>query len=191
MIAPVAATSFTEAMQVATETFHTLKGIIKKKYGQDAVNAGDEGGFAPPILDAFDGLNLLVEAIEKAGYTGRVKIAMDVAASEFATKNEETGEFSYDLKKKVQPNDGSGVKSVPEMQALYKDMAHQYPVVSIEDPFDQDDWSAYAGLTSSIGGPIQIVGDDLLVTNPVRVSKAIQNKACNVSRLFDHSIDPE
>ena len=96
MIAPTGAASFTEAMKMGSEVYHNLKSVIKKKYGQDATNIGDEGGFAPAIADAKEGLDLLISAIEKAGYTGKVKIGMDVAASEFA--NDVRPNPSYDLK---------------------------------------------------------------------------------------------
>ena len=121
----------------------------------------DEGGFAPNIADAYEGLNLLVEAIAKAGYEGKVKVAMDVAASEFAS---EAKPPTYDIKKKSPTKDGTGVKTGAEMIAMYSDMAAKYPIVSIEDPFDQDDWTTYEGFTAAIGGPVQVVGDDLLVS---------------------------
>ncbi|KAL3694648.1 hypothetical protein R1sor_008299 [Riccia sorocarpa] len=104
IILPVGASSFTEAMQMGCEVYHSLKGIIKKKYGQDACNVGDEGGFAPNIQDNREGLILLVDAIEKAGYTGKVKIGMDVAASEFLTKD-----GKYDLDFKEENNDGKNI----------------------------------------------------------------------------------
>lgn len=138
MVAPVAATSFTEAMRMGSEVYHNLKSVIKKKYGVDATNVGDEGGFAPSITDAGEGLELITAAIEKAGYTGKMKIAMDVAASEFAS--EARPNPTYDLKKKVTPNDGSGVLSGEALQAYYEGFAAKYPIVSIEDPFEQGEW---------------------------------------------------
>jgi hypothetical protein len=165
-------------MKMGSEVYHHLKNVIKAKYGQDAVNVGDEGGFAPNILDNSEGLNLVVTAIEKAGYTGKVKIGMDVAASEFFTKD-----GKYDLNFKEKNNDGKAVLTGTELANLYKKFTEDYPVISIEDPFDQDDWSAYNGLTSAIGKTVQIVGDDLLVTNPTRVKKAIETKACNALLL--------
>lgn len=177
--------------------YHTLKGIIKAKYGQDACNVGDEGGFAPNVQDNREGLVLLIDAIEKAGYTGKVgdidchyiyflwghfcsmsgqtmqiKIGMDVAASEFLTKD---GKYDLDFKK--QPNNGAHVHSAQSLCDLYKEFVKEFPIVSIEDPFDQDDWSSWASLQSSVD--IQLVGDDLLVTNPTRIAEAIQKKACN------------
>ncbi|XP_068640997.1 enolase 1, chloroplastic-like [Aristolochia californica] len=172
MILPVGASSFAEAMRMGSEVYHTLKDIIKAKYGQDACNVGDEGGFAPNVQDNREGLVLLLGAIEKAGYTGKIKIGMDVAASEFLTKD-----GKYDLNFKKQPNDGSHVLSAQRLGELYKEFIRDFPIVSIEDPFDQDDWSSWASLQSSVD--IQLVGDDLLVTNPKRIADAIEKKACN------------
>ncbi|XP_016458052.1 enolase 1, chloroplastic [Nicotiana tabacum] len=176
MILPVGASTFTEALRMGSEVYHTLKGIIKAKYGQDACNVGDEGGFAPNVQDNREGLVLLMDAIEKAGYTGKIKIGMDVAASEFLTKD-----AKYDLNFKNQPNDGAHVLSAQSLCELYKEFAKEFPIVSIEDPFDQDDWSSWASLQSSVD--IQLVGDDLLVTNPKRIAEAIQKKACNALLL--------
>lgn len=172
MILPVGATSFAEALCMGSEVYHMLKGIIKAKYGQDACNVGDEGGFAPNVQDNREGLVLLIDAIEMAGYTGKVKIGMDVAASEFLTKD-----GKYDLNFKKQPNDGAHVLSAQSLCELYQQFVNDFPIVSIEDPFDQDDWSSWTSLQSSVD--IQLVGDDLLVTNPTRIAEAIQKKACN------------
>ena len=177
MVLPVGAATFTEAMRMGGEVYHNLKKVIKAKHGQDSVNVGDEGGFAPPILSNEEGLDLLVEAIEKAGYTGKVKIGMDVAASEFYTEDK-----MYDLDFKTEDNDGSHKKSGAEMIQLYKDFCEKYPFVSIEDPFDQDDFDNTAQLTADLAG-VQIVGDDLLCTNPKRVAAAIEGKTCNALLL--------
>ncbi len=174
MILPVGATSFKEAMRMGAECYHNLKKVIKAKYGQDAVNVGDEGGFAPNIQDNKEGLELLKEAIEKAGYTGKVKIGMDVAASEFFK------EGSYDLNFK---GDTPDMKTGDEMIELYKQFVDEFGLVSIEDPFDQDDWATYPKLTEAVGEGSQIVGDDLLVTNPKRIAKAIEEKSCNALLL--------
>ena len=176
MILPVGATTFAEAMRMGSEVYHNLKSVIKKKYGQDACNVGDEGGFAPNIQENKEGLELLKEAIEKAGYTGKIKIGMDVAAAEFYTADK-----MYDLDFKTENNDGSMKKSGEEMIAMYKEFCAEYPIVSIEDPFDQDDFENTGILTSS--GVCQVVGDDLLVTNPERVATAIESKACNALLL--------
>jgi len=179
MILPVGATNFTEAMKMGSEVYHNLKKVIKDKYGQDACNVGDEGGFAPNILDNTEGLDLLVTAIEAAGYTGKVKIGMDVAASEFWLDAEKV----YDLDFKTANNDGSQKMSGEKLQELYASFVEKYPMVSIEDPYDQDDFASYKSMTAAHGETCQIVGDDLLVTNPTRVQKAIDEKACNALLL--------
>ncbi|KAK3020517.1 hypothetical protein RJ639_046206 [Escallonia herrerae] len=178
MILPVGAASFKEAMKMGVEVYHHLKSVIKKKYGQDATNVGDEGGFAPNIQENKEGLELLKTAIAKAGYTGKVVIGMDVAASEFYGTDK-----TYDLNFKEEGNDGSQKISGEQLKDLYKSFVSEYPIVSIEDPFDQDDWDHYSLMTAEIGEQVQIVGDDLLVTNPKRVEKAINEKTCNALLL--------
>lgn len=175
MILPTGASSFKEAMKMGSEVYHHLKAVIKKKYGQDACNVGDEGGFAPNIQDNKEGLDLLVSAVEAAGYTGKIEFGMDVAASEFFK------EGKYDLDFKNKDSDKSKWLPSDELAAMYEDFVKNYPIVSIEDPFDQDDWDAYTKMTASM--PIQIVGDDLLVTNPKRVQTGIDKKACNALLL--------
>lgn len=175
MILPTGAKSFSEAMKIGSEVYHSLKSVIKSKYGQDATNVGDEGGFAPNIQDNKEGLNLLVTAIEKAGYTGKVKIGMDVAASEFFR------ESKYDLDFKNADSDPKGWLPGEQLAELYQEFVSEYPIVSIEDPFDQDDWGAWAHLQAATD--IQIVGDDLTVTNPERIAQAIEKKACNALLL--------
>jgi enolase len=170
MLLPVGAKSFSEAMRMGSETYHHLKKVIKEKYGQDAVNVGDEGGFAPNIQDNKEGLELLKEAIKKAGYTGKMEIGMDVAASEFF-KN---GKYNLNFK-----GDKPQLKTGDEMVKLYESFVKEYGLVSIEDPFDQDDWTTYPKLTEKVSKTTQIVGDDLLVTNPKRIKIAIEKKACN------------
>ncbi|KAL4578760.1 hypothetical protein LXL04_014891 [Taraxacum kok-saghyz] len=179
MILPVGASSFKEAMKMGVEVYHNLKSVIKKKYGQDATNVGDEGGFAPNIQENKEGLELLKIAIANAGYTGKVVIGMDVAASEFYAEKGKT----YDLNFKEENNDGKAKISGEELKDLYKSFVSDYPIVSIEDPFDQDDWEHYAKMTAECGEAVQIVGDDLLVTNPTRVKKAIDEKSCNALLL--------
>ncbi|KAI8615730.1 enolase 3 [Chytriomyces sp. MP71] len=171
MILPTGASSFSEAMQMGSEVYHALKSVIKKKYGQDATNVGDEGGFAPNIQDNREGLELLKTAIAQAGYTGKIEIGMDVAASEFYKDGK------YDLDFKSDNSDPAQHLSGEALGDLYKSFIKEYPIVSIEDPFDQDDWESYGKLTGSTS--IQIVGDDLTVTNPLRIQTAIEKKACN------------
>nr|AMR99129.1 cytoplasmic enolase [Helianthus annuus] len=179
MILPIGASSFKEAMKMGVEVYHNLKSVIKKKYGQDATNVGDEGGFAPNIQENKEGLELLKTAIAKAGYTDKVVIGMDVAASEFYAEKDKT----YDLNFKEENNDGKQKISGEQLKDLYKSFVSEYPIVSIEDPFDQDDWEHYGKMTAECGEQVQIVGDDLLVTNPTRVKKAIDEKTCNALLL--------
>jgi len=180
MILPVGCSTFKEALICGAEVYHTLKGVIKKKYGQDACNVGDEGGFAPSVQDNNEALDVLMEAIQKSGHAAKIKIGTDVAASEFFIK--ETGKYDLDFK-----NPGGSApemkKTADEMIAYYKEWTRKYPFVSIEDPFDQDDWPAYTKLMKEMGESQQIVGDDLLVTNPKRVAKALDCKACNALLL--------
>ncbi|KAJ0088756.1 hypothetical protein Patl1_32358 [Pistacia atlantica] len=195
MILPVGASTFKEAMKMGVEVYHHLKAVIKKKYGQDATNVGDEGGFAPNIQENKEGLELLKTAIAKAGYTGKVVIGMDVAASEFYGSDKTydlnfkedvswTRELLFQLRNHALfKNDGSQKISGDALKDLYKSFVSEYPIVSIEDPFDQDDWEHYAKMTGEIGANVQIVGDDLLVTNPKRVEKAIKEKSCNALLL--------
>jgi len=179
MILPTGAKSFREALQMGAEVYHSLKKVIKDKYGQDATNVGDEGGFAPNIRDNREGLELLRTAIDLAGYTGKVQMGMDVAASEFFDEKQS----KYDLDFKSKENKGKNELTGDQLIALYTDFTKSFPVISIEDPFDQDDWETYPKLTSAIGKDIQIVGDDLLVTNVTKISTAIQKSACNALLL--------
>jgi enolase len=175
MLLPVGAKNFTESMRMGSEIYHHLKAEIKKRYGLDATAVGDEGGFAPNILDNKEGLDLLNTAIAKAGYTGKVSIGMDVAASEF--RKEKDGKPVYDLDFKNPNSDPSKYLSGPQMTALYQEFCKEYPVVSIEDAFDQDDWENWTAYQAATG--IQLVGDDLTVTNTKRIQMAVDKKACN------------
>ena len=175
MILPTGASSFSQAMQMGVEVYHSLKAVVKKKYGQDATNVGDEGGFAPNIQDNREGLELLKAAIEKAGYTGKIQIGMDTAASEFYTDG------MYDLDFKSPNPDPKKRLTGEQLITLYKDFIASYPIVTIEDAFDQDDWHHWTLLTACTD--IQIVGDDLLVTNPKRINTGIEKKACNALLL--------
>ncbi|KAH0484323.1 MAG: uncharacterized protein KVP18_001420 [Porospora cf. gigantea A] len=179
MILPVGAKTFKEAVKMGAEVYHNLKTVIKSKYGMDATNVGDEGGFAPNILSNFEALDILTEAVKAAGHEGKVKIGMDVAASEFWKGDEKV----YDLDFKTENNDGTHKKTDDDLIEMYKEFCEKYPMISIEDPFDQDDWEAYAKLTSVMGEQTQVVGDDLLVTNPTRVATGIEKKACNALLL--------
>lgn len=178
MILPTGASSFKEALRLGTEVYHHLKGVIKNKYGLDATNVGDEGGFAPNIQESKEALDLIMEAIEKAGHSGKIEIALDVAASEFFVPKEKV----YDLNFKESSNPKK--VSPAELSSIYVDFCLKYPIVSIEDPFDQDDWESYVNLLPQmIPKMVQIVGDDLLVTNSSRVKMAAEKKACNALLL--------
>jgi len=169
MILPIDASSFKEAMVLGVEVYHNLKKIIKAKHGVTAVNVGDEGGFAPPLNKVEEPLKLLMEAIDKAGHTGRFQIALDPAASEFY----HGGRYMVDGK----------ALSSDEFIEVYEGFIEKYPIISIEDAFDQDDWSTFQKFTARNGNKIQIVGDDLLVTNVKRIKTAIEKKACNALLL--------
>ena len=180
MILPTGASTFTEAMIMGCEVYHTLKDVIKSKYGQDAVNVGDEGGFAPNLSNNYEGVDLLMEAIIKAGYEKEVKIGMDVAASEFLTKD---GNYDLDFKTTGPNKKTDQIISPAALADVYKDLCTKYPIISIEDPFDQDDWDGYTSFTSDVGVATQVVGDDLLVTNVERIKEAADKKACNALLL--------
>jgi enolase len=172
MLLPTGAKSFTDAMRMGSEIYHHLKAEIKKRYGLDATAVGDEGGFAPNILDNKEALNLLVSSIDKAGYTGKVVIGMDVASSEFFKNGK------YDLDFKNAKSDPATYLTGEQLADLYRSMIKEYPVVSIEDAFDQDDWENWTKFLAS-DNTLQLVGDDLTVTNPKRIQTAIEKKACN------------
>ncbi|KOS21018.1 Enolase [Escovopsis weberi] len=173
MIVPSHASSFEEAMRQGAEVYQKLKSLAKKKYGQSAGNVGDEGGVAPDIQTPKEALDLIMEAIELAGYTGKMDIAMDVASSEFY----KTDVKKYDLDFKNPDSDPTKWMTYEELAALYSELCKEYPIVSIEDPFAEDDWEAWSYFYKT--QDIQIVGDDLTVTNPLRIKKAIDLKACN------------
>lgn len=161
MIAPKAR-SFKESLRIGSEVYHVLKKVIEKKYGKEAINVGDEGGFVPPLKKAEEALELLKTAIKKAGYTGKVEIAMDAAASEFYKRG------YYHLHKKM---------SKEKLLKYYLQLIKKYPIISIEDPFEQEDFQSFAELRKKT--KIQIVGDDLTVTNIGRIEEAVKEKSCN------------
>jgi len=175
MLLPVGAPNFKEAMRYGSEIYHHLKKGIHQRYGLDATAVGDEGGFAPNIQDPKEALDLLKEAVEKAGYTGKVIIGMDVAASEFC--KERNGQRLYDLDFKNPKEDDSRLITGDQLADLYRSFIANYPVESIEDGFDQDDWENWSKFQASV--KIQLVGDDLTVTNPERIKLAVERKACN------------
>lgn len=165
MILPIGAPSFREALRWGTETYHTLKGLLKSK--GFATGLGDEGGFAPDFEHNRAALDFIVEAIELAGFTVGTDIALglDVASSEFYKE----GAYQFE---------GKALNST-EMTAYYADLVANYPLITIEDPLAEDDWAGYAHLTPELGSKVQIVGDDLFVTNPKRLADGIAKGAAN------------
>ncbi|MDM8213308.1 phosphopyruvate hydratase [Enterococcus hirae] len=170
MIMPVGAPTFKEALRMGAETFHALKSILKAKGYSTAV--GDEGGFAPNLGSNEEGFEIIIEAVEKAGYKpGKdIVLAMDAAASEFYDK--EKGVY-------VLADSGEGEKTEEEMIALYKDLVEKYPIISIEDGLDENDWEGFKKLTDELGDKIQLVGDDLFVTNTEKLAKGIKMGVAN------------
>ncbi|WP_349408550.1 phosphopyruvate hydratase [Pseudalkalibacillus sp. SCS-8] len=167
MIMPVGAESFREALRVGAEIFHTLKKVLKEKGLNTAV--GDEGGFAPNLGSNEEAISTIIEAIEKAGYKPdeEVKLALDVASSELYKDGK------YHLS-------GEGVtKTSEEMVAWYEELTSKYPIVSIEDGLDENDWGGWEKLTAAIGDKVQLVGDDLFVTNTAKLSEGIDRKVGN------------
>jgi len=178
MMLPTGASSFAESMQIGAEVYHSLKTVTKKKYGQDAVNVGDEGGFAPPILNNREGVELLMNAIEAAGHLDKIILGMDVASTEFHVDGK------YDLAKKTRKaGSNEPMLTGKELASFYKDLCKDFPIKSIEDGFDEDDWESWTAFTKDVGKDIQIVGDDLTVTNPIRIEKAAKMGACNALLL--------
>lgn len=169
MIMPVGAESWSEALQMCTEVFHNLKKVLKDKGMNTAV--GDEGGFAPNLSSNEEALQVIVEAIKKAGYKEgeQIRIAMDAAASSFFDKDKKT----YELK-----GEGKSL-STDEMIEYYEKLVSKYPIISIEDGLDENDWDGFKKLTEKIGDKIQLVGDDLFVTNTKKLAQGIESGACN------------
>jgi enolase len=170
MVMPLGVDSFADAVRAGAEIFHTLRGILKKK--GYATGVGDEGGFAPSLSSNREALEVVLEAIAGAGYKagGNVHIALDVAASELW--NEDTGR--YEFKKSGEPS-----RSADEMVALYQDWVRQYPIISIEDGLAEGDWDGWKSLTNALGQRVQLVGDDVFVTNPEILRRGIAEGVAN------------
>ena len=175
MIMPVGAPNFKEGLRMCVEIYHTLKGLLKENGLNTAV--GDEGGFAPDLPDAKEALRFLKEAVEKAGYEmGKdIQIALDVAASELYNKDFRKYEFPGESKMQGQKI----VRSAEELIEYYEDLSLEFPIRSIEDPLDEEDWDGWELLTTRLGNEIQLVGDDLFVTNVERLKKGIEQNAAN------------
>jgi enolase len=165
MIAPVGAATFREALQQGAEVYHALKAVLKKR--GLATGVGDEGGFAPDLPSNRDALDLIVEAVGSAGFTAGkdIALALDVAASEFF----DSGSYTFEGQK----------RSSAEMSAYYGELASAYPIVSIEDPLDEDDWEGWRTITDELGTKVQLVGDDLFVTNVERLQRGIDGGQAN------------
>ncbi|QFQ02842.1 Enolase [Corynebacterium urogenitale] len=165
MIAPIGADTFSEALRMGTEVYHSLKKVIKDK--GLSTGLGDEGGFAPSVESTKAALDLIVEAIEAAGYKvgADVALALDVASSEFY----KDGKYHFE----------GGEHTAEEMAKVYEELVSAYPIVSIEDPLQEDDWEGYTKLTAALGDKVQLVGDDFFVTNPARLKEGIEKKAAN------------
>ena len=173
MIVPIKAKNFAHAIQMGCEIYHGLKKKIEKKYGKAAVNVGDEGGFAPPLSKTEDALEIMMEAIEENGYENEVMLALDCAASSFYHNGK------YIIHREL--NSG-------ELMDYYMQLAKTYPIVSIEDAFHEEDWETFAEMTKKVGNKLQIVGDDIFVTNAKRLRKGIKMKACNALLLKPNQI---
>ena len=169
LIIPCGAKSFSEALRMCSETYHTLKKKLKERFGNSAIHVGDEGGFVPPLKSVDDRLEFIMEAIEELGYTEEFALGIDAAASEFY----HDGKYRI-LKKEY---------SVEELSDFYGELCERFKLVSIEDGFSEDDWTAWNTLESKLGEKIQIVGDDLLVTNVTRIKKAMEMDACSALLL--------
>ena len=165
MVAPIGAPTFKESLRWGAEIYHSLKSVLKKQ--GLATSIGDEGGFAPNLASNRAALDLILQAVEKAGFKPgkEIALAMDVAATEFHEK----GVYNFEGKKLTSD----------EMISYYTELVSAYPLVSIEDPLDEDDWDGWKKMTAQLGSKIQIVGDDLFVTNPERLSRGIENQTAN------------
>ncbi|MPY77999.1 MAG: phosphopyruvate hydratase [Actinophytocola sp.] len=165
MIAPIGADTFRDALRWGAEVYHALKGVLKSK--GLATGLGDEGGFAPSLSSNREALDLILQAIEKAGYQpgSDIALALDVAATEFFSN----GSYRFE----------GSQRSAADMSGYYQELLDAYPLVSIEDPLSEDDWDGWVELTNAIGGKVQLVGDDLFVTNPDRLEDGISKGAAN------------
>jgi enolase len=170
MVMPVGASSFAEALRAGAEIFHTLRGILKKK--GHATGVGDEGGFAPSLSSNREAVDLVLEAVSQAGYTAgdNIYLALDVASSELWNESTHTYEFK---------KSGEKTRTPDEMVSLYEDWVRQYPIISIEDGVAEGDWDGWRAITRALGDRVQLVGDDLFVTNTTILQRGIDEKVAN------------
>ncbi|CUM51855.1 unnamed protein product [Debaryomyces tyrocola] len=173
MITPLGAPSFFEGVRYVSEVYHTLKSLAKEKYGLSAGNVGDEGGVAPNVNTPREALDLIVTAINKAGYKGKVFIALDPASSEFFKDGK------YDMDFKNPKSDPSKCLSGKQLCDLYLELLDEYPIVSLEDPFSELDWDSWSKYFPDLSKKVQIVADDITVTNPEIIKKGIEKKIAN------------
>jgi len=178
---PLGAPNFKEALRMGAETYHVLKGIIKEEYGIDNTAVGDEGGFAPNVSDIDEALILLVKAIDKAGYKGKIYVGSDPAASEFYDKKRSV--YNLDFKKPKDKQDPSRCLTREQLVDFWSKTAKEFPIKLLEDPFDEMDFVGHAKLTLAIGTDVEVVGDDLYCTNPAIVSKGIKQASTNAMLL--------
>jgi len=175
-VIPTGAETFSEGMQIGCEVFHNLKAVIQAKFGGDATLIGDEGGFAPPC-DVESGLSMIMEAADRSGHLNKISVGLDVAASEFKVKDQ--NQYDLDFKTPAATRDASALLHGDELIAMYEKMIADYPIVTVEDPFDQDDWDNWIKFCGKVGKDVQVVGDDLTVTNPIKIREAVDRGAAN------------
>ncbi|WP_346430106.1 phosphopyruvate hydratase [Methanocella conradii] len=169
LLLPVGADTYHEALRMGVETYHTLGKILKDKYGKTATNVGDEGGYAPAIGTTREALDAMMDAIKKAGYEGKVKLGMDAAASEFY----KDGKYRIDGKS----------LSRDRLVKYYADIVKDYPIIVLEDPFAEEDWEGFIAITKEVGKDVNIIGDDIFVTNVKRLQRGISMGAANALLL--------
>ncbi len=169
MFLPVKFSSFSDALRAGVESYHALKGMLKKKFGEQSTLLGDEGGFAPAIPKIEDRLGLMLDAVRAAGYSGKIMLGLDCASSEFYSG----GKYKI----------GAKAFSSGQLVDFYAQMCSKFHIISIEDGMAEDDWAGWAELNKKLGKKVQLVGDDLLVTNTGRMATAIEKQACNALLL--------
>lgn len=169
MIMSTGAHSYSEALQIGVEVYHVLKNVLKDKFGHQGILLGDEGGFVPKVFNVEERLDLMMKAIEEAGYLEEISLALDAASSEFYRDEK------YNLYDKIY--------SSGELIDFYSYLGSKYPILSLEDGMAENDWAGWKELTSKLGGKLNIVGDDLLVTNTTYIRKAMKEKSCNALLL--------
>ena len=168
LIEPIGAKSYVEGLRLGVEVYHSLKKVLKEKYGPSAINVGDEGGYAPPLDKTGDALDAIMTAIKNAGFNETmIKLGMDAASSSF-----------YDPKTLTYQMDGKGM-TAGELADYYEGLTNTYPILTLEDPFSEESFEESAKITAKLGKKVKIIGDDLYVTNTARITKGIETKATN------------